>query len=159
MVKNQEILIRDCNFSNAIHLENLVELINEYISDEMGGGTPIENNQKLYLVDGLNNHPAKIIRFAIIGQEIVGLIVCFETFATFSVKKCINIHDIIVRKKFRERGIGRALMNNIIDEAKQRDYAKVTLEVREDNYKAQMLYNSLGFEDCQPPMKFWVKKL
>lgn len=159
MDKNKKISFIDCNFSSAIHLEALVELINEYITDEMGGGSPITGTNKLYLVDGLNNHPAKIVRFAYINDNIVGLVVAFETFATFSVKKCINIHDIIVKKSYREMGVGKGLMNDVIRIAKERDCSKITLEVREDNYKAQMLYNSLGFKDCEPKMFFWVKKL
>lgn len=151
--------IRECNYNYKKDLDAVVDLLNIYIGDEMGGGQPIDGMQKLRLVDGLNSHPTSIVLLAGMNDQYLGMTVCFETFATFSVKKCINIHDLIVKPEYREKGIGRALLNKVIEIAKERDCAKVTLEVREDNYKAQMLYHDLGFADCEPPMKFWVKKL
>ena len=50
-------------------------------------------------------------------------------------------------------------MNAILKRADDIGCAKITLEVREDNLKAQKLYKSLGFEDCQPKMFFWTKKM
>lgn len=151
--------IRECNYNHKNDLDALVELLNEYIKDEMGGGTPVSGLHKLRLVDGLNTHPTSIVLVAIIDNEYAGLLIGFETFATFSIKRCINIHDLIVRPGYREKGIGKALMNKVIDIATKRDCAKITLEVREDNYKAQLLYHNLGFAECDPPMKFWVKKM
>jgi len=50
-------------------------------------------------------------------------------------------------------------MDRILLEAKNRNCSKVTLEVREDNITAQNLYKSIGFGECEPPMKFWVKEI
>jgi len=154
-----DIFIEPISFNNADHLNALVELINDYIDDEMGGGTPIKGVKALHLVDGLNNQQNAVLLLASIETVPVGLLVAFETFATFTVKKCLNVHDIIVKKKYRGLGVGRKLMEEVLDEAKNRNCSKVTLEVREDNAVAQNLYKSLGFGECDPPMKFWVKKI
>jgi ribosomal protein S18 acetylase RimI-like enzyme len=50
-------------------------------------------------------------------------------------------------------------MNTIIKKADEIDCSKITLEVRENNHRAQKLYKNLGFENCQPKMFFWVKEL
>ena len=62
-------------------------------------------------------------------------------------------------EEFRGRGVGKALMNEIINRGNLYGCAKITLEVREDNYRAQELYKSVGFDDCKPKMYFWEKML
>jgi GNAT superfamily N-acetyltransferase len=148
-----------CNFNDPIHLENLITLINEYILDDMGGGIPITGLQKLRLVDGLNSHPATYIVFALANDDFVGLAICFELFSTFNVRKCINIHDFIVRKEFRRKKIGTALMMHIHEYAISKGCSSITLEVRHDNTAAQMLYIEEGFKPCEPNMLFWKKIL
>jgi len=155
----KDLEIRECNYNYKNDLDAVVDLINAYKADEMGGGEPIEELQKLRLVDGLNNHPTSLVLLAVIDHVYVGMAVCFETFATFSVKPCINIHDLIVLPQYREMGIGKEIMLKILTIAEMRNCAKVTLEVREDNYKAQLLYHTLGFGECEPSMKFWVKHI
>ena len=81
---------------------------------------------------------------------------CFIGFGTFAAKPFINIHDIIVKDKFRGQGIGRKLLEEVKQRAVSMDCAKITLEVREDNHKAQRLYQSMGYADCKPAMRFWT---
>ncbi|MHB9142771.1 MAG: GNAT family N-acetyltransferase, partial [Paludibacter sp.] len=60
---------------------------------------------------------------------------------------------------YRGKGLGKALMKKLEDISIERNYCKITLEVREDNAVAQNLYRSLGYGECQPKMLFWTKKL
>jgi ribosomal-protein-alanine N-acetyltransferase len=57
-----------------------------------------------------------------------------------------DIQTIAVAPAARRRGLGRALMVALLDEARRREAAEVFLEVRADNPNAQQLYASLGFE-------------
>ena len=57
-----------------------------------------------------------------------------------------DIQTIAVSPAARGLGLGRALMNNLIDEAKRQRAHDIMLEVRADNPVAQSLYLSLGFE-------------
>jgi len=45
------------------------------------------------------------------------------------------------------RGTGTALLNSLLDEAGNRGYAEVLLEVREDNPRARELYSRHGFTE------------
>jgi len=54
-----------------------------------------------------------------------------------------DIIDIFVLDEYRNRGIGKALMNKMLE---NKQIEKVTLEVKKDNKNAIMLYNSLGFK-------------
>jgi ribosomal-protein-alanine acetyltransferase len=57
-----------------------------------------------------------------------------------------DIQTIAVAPDARRRGIGRALVVALLDEARARDAVEVFLEVRADNPNAQALYSSLGFK-------------
>jgi ribosomal protein S18 acetylase RimI-like enzyme len=148
-----------CDYSNENHCRKLAELVNEYISDPMGGGTPLTLKEQLYLVDGMANHPSGFVLFACADEEIIGMVVCFINFSTFKVKKYLYVHDVIVKKAYRRSGVGRQLLEKCISISTERNYCKITLEVREDNAGAKMLYQSLGFQDTEPKMLFWTKTL
>lgn len=151
------IKVFNCDFNNSLHCEKLVQLMNDYIKDEMGGGDLIEGEKVQQLIQGLTNHPSKLILLVSINDEIAGLTNCFINFGTFAAAPFINIHDIIINKSFRGNGLGRILMHSIIEKANELGCAKITLEVREDNKTAQKLYKSLGFDECNPRMYFWTK--
>jgi len=151
--------IVDCDFCNPDHLRAVGNLINAYIKDEMGGGTPLTPFQQLRLVDGLNNHPTAIVLLAATNGEPSGLIVAFQNFSTFMAKPMVNIHDVFVSSDARGMGVGRMLMEALIEKAKELKCGRITLEVRHDNVVAQKLYNSLGFHDDEHPMYFWKKIL
>ncbi len=148
-----------CDFENVDHLNALAELTNHYMEDPMGDFPPLNKIQQLRLVDGLANHPTAEVHFAIIENKVVGLATCFVNFSTFYVKPYLYIHDIVVLNEYRGKGIGKALMEMLIEKSTEKGHCKVTLEVREDNVVAQSLYKDLGFEECNPNMLFWTKKL
>ena len=57
----------------------------------------------------------------------------------------IDVHNVAVHSEFRRRGIGRVLLEQVVEQGRERQLSKVTLEVRESNIPAQMLYRSMGF--------------
>ena len=155
----EEIKIIECDFNKPEHRQGLINLMNHYIMDEMGNGKPLNEEQGRNLVEGLENHPSKLVLFVSYRNQLIGLTNCFINFATFTVKPFINIHDVVVLENYRDKGIGRKLLQAVIDHAKKIDCSKITLEVRTDNHRAQALYNSLGFEEGEPVMHFWTKYL
>jgi len=153
------ITFEHCDYENPLHLEALVGLLNHYMTDPMGDALPLNKLKQLRLVDGLANHPSALVLFVLYNGEIVGLSTCFINFSTFNVKPYLYVHDVIVYDVFRGKGLGKALMVYLIELSRERDYCKITLEVREDNLQAQGLYHSLGFDECTPNMLFRTKKL
>lgn len=147
------------DFENDRHQQALVDLMGEYMADHMGGAEPYTDSQKKQLVEGLKEHPSKIMCLARIGEEYVGLINCFVNFSTFSARPFVNIHDVIVSSQWRNRQIGRRLIERVIEEASGMNCSKVTLEVREDNSNAKHLYASMGFHDAEPRQYYWSKSL
>ena len=57
-----------------------------------------------------------------------------------------DVQTLAVAPTQQGRGLGRRLLEALIDEARQRDASEVLLEVRADNEAAQALYAAAGFE-------------
>jgi len=66
-----------------------------------------------------------------------------------------NIMNIAVKKEHRGKGIGKMLINYVIDFANSKDIKKIFLEVREKNFIAKKLYKSFGFEVNQLRKNFY----
>ncbi len=60
----------------------------------------------------------------------------------------LDIHNVAVHPGYRRRGIGRTMLEGLIDSAAARGFRRMTLEVRRSNDAAQGLYRLLGFEFC-----------
>jgi ribosomal protein S18 acetylase RimI-like enzyme len=148
-----------CDYTNTDHRKAVADLMNAYITDEMGGGKPLDENEQIRLTENLEKHPKSIVMLAETDGVFTGLLTAFENFATFSVRPMINIHDIIVLKEYRGKGIGRKLLQTITAEAEKRGCGRITLEVREDNVNAQKLYRSEGFGEVEPNHYYWRKYL
>lgn len=66
-----------------------------------------------------------------------------------------DVQTIAVVEAARGNGLGRALMNIMLSEARSRRVKEVFLEVRADNPGAQHLYESLGFVSLSVRKKYY----
>lgn len=66
-----------------------------------------------------------------------------------------HITNIAVSPECRGSGVGRALLSELIAEAKLLEIESMTLEVRESNLVAQALYRSQGFESAGIRPKYY----
>ena len=148
-----------CDYSDPEHRKAVIALIDAYIQDEMGDGIPLSEQEQTDLVEGLKNHPKALVFLAETQGVFTGLLTAFENFSTFTARPMMNIHDVMVLKEYRKKGIGRSLMNAVIEEAEKRNCSRITLEVRKDNLPAQNLYHDLGFYEPEPGMFYWRKYL
>lgn len=71
---------------------------------------------------------------------IIGYIVARETAGE------LHINNVAVRAEHRRRGIGAALLNRVIADARKRGAKAAFLEVRSSNHAAQALYEKSGFK-------------
>ncbi len=148
-----------CDFQNQIHREAFISLLNHYMEDPMGDYPPHQGEKQLQITDALEQHPTAEVLFAKEGNHFIGLTTVFTNLSTFYIKPYFYIHDVVVLNTYRGKGVGQALLDHLIQVAKDRDYCKLTLEVREDNPGAQKAYQNLGFKECEPRMHFWERKI
>ena len=84
-------------------------------------------------------NPAARFFVAMCGDEIAGYAGMMYA-ADFA-----GVCNIAVVPEYRRKGIGRKLMNVLIETCRELNVAVVSLEVRESNIAAQKLYEELGF--------------
>ena len=58
----------------------------------------------------------------------------------------VHVTNIAVHPEARRRGLGRTLLSNVLDDARQRRLRVVGLEVRPSNHEALGMYDSFGFK-------------
>ncbi len=81
---------------------------------------------------------------AIIDGEVVGW--CNISGNHFEVYQHVGTLGIGVLKKFRSKGIGKALILKTLEQAKHNGLKRIELTVRENNLAAITLYQKLGFQ-------------
>lgn len=112
------------------HLENIKDVLNSEFDDFWNYNIlkeELNSQNSCYIVALLNN-------------EIVG-------FA--GIKFIVNeadIMNIVTKKTFRNKGIGKLLLENLIQLSKSLNLTSITLEVNEENAPAIHLYKKFGFE-------------
>lgn len=156
--------IVEADLTISAHANALVQLLNEYASDQTGGGQPLSDQVKNNLAAELHKRPTARVVLAFDGDIPVGLIICLEGFSTFVCKPLLNIHDVVVSRKYRGKGLFRLMLNQVESIARQLGCCKLTMEVLEKNEPALVAYKANGFAgyELDPAMGravFWQKKL
>jgi ribosomal protein S18 acetylase RimI-like enzyme len=155
--------IREADFSDPGHRAGIVDVIDSYARDAVGGGQPLTPDVRARVVQGLKDHPTSLVLLAFADRRPIGVAVCFFGFSTFHARPLLNIHDLAVVPEWRGRGVGRALLGAAQDRAVSRGCCKLTLEVRDDNHGARALYERFGFTDFMldepTPTRFLSKLL
>ena len=70
----------------------------------------------------------------------------------------VEITNIVTKKSKRKKGIGKELLEKIIEIAKQTEMEKISLEVNEENKVAIHLYENNGFEKIGIRKKYYNGK-
>ncbi len=155
------ITVISADLADANHAAGVVACIDSYASDPMGGEHSLSADVKASMIPGLLATPAARVWLA---QDdatgaFVGVVVGFVGYSTFAAKPRWNVHDVAVVPEVRGRGVGRAMLTRVIEDATAEGCSAVTLEVRHDNAPARHLYASLGFGDGFAPMDFWERPI
>ena len=139
------ITVRRADYTAAADQAALLELLDTYAQDPMGGGEPLANDVRARLCDDLARHPLAASFIAWQGDQPVGLVNCFEAYSTFKARPLLNVHDIAVHPDHRARGVGQALLAACEAYARERGCCKLTLEVLSGNQRAMRSYQQFGF--------------
>lgn len=132
-------------FTCKQHRAAVAALIDEYRRGPFGDGIGLDSDDAARLIRGLRSHPGARVYLALRDGDAAGCAVCFTGFSTFAARPLLNIHDLIVTRRYRRMGIARALIRWIASDAAARGFCKLTLEVRSDNEPALSLYADEGF--------------
>jgi GNAT superfamily N-acetyltransferase len=84
--------------------------------------------------------------------EVLGMTVYFRNFSTWTGRLGLYLEDLFVRPEARGRGVGRALLGALVDEARTHGYARIDWSVLDWNESAIGFYKSIG----AVPMDGWT---
>lgn len=135
----------EANLDDPRHQRAVLDLIAGYAGSPTGGGTPLSEDVRARLVPELRRQGHRLVLLAEADGEMVGIAVCFRGFSTFHARPLLNIHDLAVRPDYQRQGVGRRLLAEVEQRARQLGCCRVTLEVLASNTVARRLYRSLGF--------------
>ncbi len=80
----------------------------------------------------------------VIDNKIVGMITLLhEQKLIHNGSKIVHIEDLVVDKEYKNRGIGRDLINYCLDKISKEEYYKIILDCSEE---LERFYNKFGFE-------------
>jgi len=144
-MSTDSILILSANLLDPADAGALVDLLDAYARDLMGGGTPLRDDVKKRLPVDLAARPGAVVLLARVEGIAAGAAVAFEGYSTFEAKPLLNLHDFVVAPAFRGRGIAHRLLEALEAQAQRRDCCKITLEVLENNHRARGIYSRFGF--------------
>ncbi len=147
-----DVRICEADYSHPQHISALVDLLDSYARDPMGGAEPLSDFARKHLPAALRARPSMFSVLAFDdahGGLPVGLINCVEGFSTFACQPLVNVHDVVVAASHRGRRLGEYMLLKVEALAKERGACKLTLEVLAGNLSAQKLYRRLGFDDYQ----------
>ena len=114
---------------NAKHVDSVWEIEKALIVSPWSK----ESIQKLTTTD---NAVAKV---ATIDGKVVGY------YSFYQILDEADVNNIAVDSAWHNKGVGTALMSDMIEECKSRGIASITLEVGANNTVAQKLYEKAGF--------------
>ena len=137
--------VRRVDYTDARDRAALVDLLDAYAQDPMGGGEPLAADVKTRLCDDLAQLPSATSFIAWLDDTPVGLINTIEGYSTFKARPLLNVHDLAVLPAHRARGVGQALLGACESLARERGCCKLTLEVLSGNQRALRSYERFGF--------------
>ncbi len=146
--------VRVCraDYANPAHAQALLELLDAYARDPMGGGEALSPFALANLIPAL---AARVQAFSVLafagasGTEAVGLVNCIEGFSTFACRPLVNVHDVVVLPAWRGQRVAEKMLALVEALALERGACKLTLEVLSGNAGAIKLYNRVGFASYQ----------
>ena len=144
--------IVQADYGNPDHIRTLIDLLDGYARDPMGGGEGLSEFAHANLPAALLARPTMFSVLAFDDTQAgvgVGLINCVEGFSTFACQPLVNVHDVVVTASYRGQRVGELMLVKVEELARARGACKLTLEVLEGNGPAKKLYCRLGFDNYQ----------
>jgi len=111
-----------------------------------------------YIRQRLANNES-VIFTAVVDGIPAGFTQLYPTYS--SVRACKNwiLNDLYVDNAYRKKGVGEALIKAAMAFAKEEGATYVQLETATDNYTAQRLYETIGFEKQEPGTDFFLYRI
>lgn len=119
----------------------VVRLIKE-LAAESGGQSPLKEDDVVRYLE----NPAAHILLACSGSLVVGLASYLFHHNLYHAGKVCLVEELIVNWGHRNRGVGSALLQKVLSEAREAGCAEISLSTETKNQAALRFYRRLGFD-------------
>ena len=136
----EKIKIRKAELKDVTTILNLIKELAEY--EKLLDEVTATEDKLMNTIFGKNKFVE--VWLAEIIDEPVGQVFFFRNYSTFLAKPGFYIEDIYVRPQFRGKGIGKKLLNKVIELAKEKNYGRVEWSVLNRNEPAIEFYKNIG---------------
>lgn len=136
-------IIRQATEDDAEQLLSFIKsVIEEEIYLEIDSVPKTIEEEKKFIRESISENRQLLV--AIVDEKIIGDASAWV--GQFKKNKHTALMGVAIQKEFRELGIGKLLMEQLIDWLKGKAIEKVSLTVFSTNKRAVALYKKLGFE-------------
>lgn len=113
---------------------------------------------KAFLSERLRKNESIIVVVEDDHKGLIAFTQLYTTFSSVSLEHFYILNDLFVSEAFRNRGIGKLLLNYAQDLVRKNEYKGISLETAKDN-PAQHLYEREGWDkDVDYLHYFWSRK-
>lgn len=103
----------------------------------------VTNSLEQFTEDGFGENPIYILYLAKHDGKTVGMALCFVTYSTWK-GKMLYLDDLVVTESYRRKGIGKLLLNALVDFATNNDCRLIKWQVLDWNEPAIKFYEKIG---------------
>ena len=148
MDRKRRVPLIELGFARAEDLPRLADLLAELFTLE--SDFQPERDKQLRGLRLILDNPALGQLFVLrVDGAVAGMANALITVSTAEGGRVVLLEDVIVSRAHRGGGLGRQLVEHVLDWARQQGYSRVTLLADQENHAAWVFYRKLGFEASQ----------
>jgi RimJ/RimL family protein N-acetyltransferase len=128
-------------------LDYLLELINSVVAEgaEIGRNEEVSREQEIDWLSGLLSRLERGKTFFVVAEVKGKIIASSDINRQNGFQKHVGVVGIVIRKDFRELGIGTAMMRLLVEQAEKMGLKVLTLTAFASNKRAIHVYEKVGF--------------
>jgi RimJ/RimL family protein N-acetyltransferase len=128
-------------------LDDLLELINSLVDEraEIGRDEKTSRDEEIDWLSGLLARLERDETFFLVAEVEGRVVASSDIHRQRGYAKHVGVVGIVIKKGFRELGIGTAIMQVLVEQAKKMDLEVLTLTVFASNKRAIHVYEKVGF--------------
>ena len=136
-----------CDFAEADDRAAFARLMAEFAAEPVSASAHLGEAHFAKVAADLARRAGTLVLFASRAEVEFpeGVLIAFEGYSSFAQRPLFNVHDVHVSPEARGKGLGSAMVEALVEIAREHGFAKITLEVAATNAGAVRLYRRLGF--------------
>ncbi|MFN5889390.1 MAG: GNAT family N-acetyltransferase [Bacteroidota bacterium] len=144
--------VRNARSSDVTTMHRLIVELAEYEkAPQEVIATEITLHQALFA-----ESPVAIAWVAELNNEVRGMAICYLRYSTWK-GVTLYLEDLIVQEEYRQRGLGRALLQQCIQYAQEKNYQRVSWQVLDWNTPAIEFYKQFNAQFDAGWVNAWVE--